>query len=79
MNGYPVTRPALMQQINRLLRGGLQVLDVNTRFRRPVVEVDRPFMAWRGREVEITEKRNGRISQVNMIRWRGIYVIWREQ
>ena len=67
----------MMAPINRLMRGGLQVLDINTRFRRPIVEVDRPFEAWRGKEVEITERRDGKQTLVKMLIWRGMHVIWR--
>lgn len=77
MNSLPINNPVLMGPINRLMRGGLQVLDINTRFRRPIVEVDRPFEAWRGKEVEITERKDGKSSQVKMLIWRGIHVIWR--
>ncbi|HBY1559747.1 TPA: hypothetical protein NDT77_004001 [Klebsiella pneumoniae] len=77
MNTLPINNPVLMGPINRLLRGGLQVIDINTRFRRPIVEVDRPFEAWRGREVEITERKDGKSSQVKMLIWRGMHVIWR--
>ncbi|HBW8174473.1 TPA: hypothetical protein MFH78_004996, partial [Klebsiella pneumoniae] len=69
--------PKMMAPINRLMRGGLQVLDINTRFRRPIVEVDRPFEAWRGKEVEITERRDGKQTLVKMLIWRGMHVIWR--
>ncbi|HDK7002980.1 TPA: hypothetical protein ACGPDX_004254 [Klebsiella pneumoniae] len=77
MNTLPINNPVLMGPINRLMRGGLQVLDINTRFRRPIVEVDRPFEAWRGKEVEITERKDGKSSQVKMLIWRGMHVIWR--
>lgn len=77
MNTLPINNPVLMGPINRLLRGGLQVIDINTRFRRPIVEVDRPFEAWRGKEVEITERKDGKSSQVKMLIWRGMHVIWR--
>lgn len=73
----PINDPKMMAPINRLMRGGLQVLDINTRFRRPIVEVDRPFESWRGKEVEITERKDGKSSQVKMLIWRGMYVIWR--
>ncbi|WP_154948852.1 hypothetical protein [Klebsiella grimontii] len=77
MNTLPINNPVLMAPINRLMRGGLQVLDINTRFRRPIVEVDRPFEAWRGKEVDITERKDGKSSQVKMLIWRGMHVIWR--
>ncbi|EOX0725740.1 hypothetical protein ACO37N_002570 [Klebsiella pneumoniae] len=73
----PINDPQIMAPINRLMRGGLQVLDINTRFRRPIVEVDRPFEAWRGKAVEITERKDGKSSQVKMLIWRGMHVIWR--
>lgn len=73
----PINDPQIMAPINRLMRGGLQVLDINTRFRRPIVEVDRPFEAWLGKEVEITERKDGKSSQVKMLIWRGMHVIWR--
>lgn len=77
MCNLPINNPVLMAPINRLMRGGLQVLDINTRFRRPIVEVDRPFEAWRGKEVEITERRDGKQTLVKMLIWRGMHVIWR--
>lgn len=77
MSTLPINNPVLMAPINRLMRGGLKVLSVNTQFRRPVVEVDRPFQAWRGKEVEITERKDGKYTQVKMLIWRGMHIIWR--
>lgn len=73
----PITNPAIMAPVNRLMRGGLQILSYNEKFRYPIVEVDRPFHAWIGKEVEITERKNGKCSQVKMLMWRGLRIIWR--
>lgn len=73
----PINNPALMQPINRLTRAGLQVLGVNTRFKRPIIEVDRPFLAWEQRAVSITERENGVYRTAKMMVWRNVRVIWR--
>lgn len=73
----PINNPALMKPINRLLRAGIKVVELNTRLRRPIIEVDRPFKAWEQDAVEITETRNGVRSLVKMTLWRGAHIIWR--
>ena len=77
MCSLPINDPKMMAPINLLMRGGMQVLDINTRFRRPIVEVDRPFEEWRGKEVEITERKDGKSSQDKMLIWSGMHDIWR--
>ncbi|GAB7214714.1 hypothetical protein [Dickeya oryzae] len=55
MCNLPINNPELMKPINRLLRAGINVVDYHATFRRPIIEVDRPFAAWEPKAVEITE------------------------
>lgn len=73
----PINNPSLMKSINRLLRAGIKVVELNTDLRRPIIEVDRPFKAWEQGAVEITETRNGVRSLVKMTVWRRAHIIWR--
>lgn len=73
----PINNPELMRPINRLMRAGIKIVEFNTRFRRPIIEVDRPFKAWERGAAEITETRNGVQSVVKMTIWRGAHIIWR--
>ncbi|MEI7409256.1 MULTISPECIES: hypothetical protein [Pectobacterium] len=73
----PINNPELMKPINRLIRSGINVVNVNLNFKRPVIEVDRPFKAWEAGAVDITETRNGVQQIVKMTRWRGAHIIWR--
>ncbi|MBN3237699.1 hypothetical protein H5A46_10140 [Pectobacterium versatile] len=73
----PINNPELMKPINRLIRSGINVVNVNLNFKRPVIEVDRPFKAWVAGAVDITETRNGVQKVVKMTRWRGAHIIWR--
>ncbi|TKI08633.1 hypothetical protein FCN80_00850 [Martelella alba] len=77
MNTMPINSPSLMRPINRLMQRGLKVLNVNTKYKRPVIVVDRPFSAWEKRAVEITEIENGVHRTVKMVHWRDFRVIWR--
>ncbi|EOA2949969.1 hypothetical protein ACHZG5_000430 [Yersinia enterocolitica] len=73
----PINNPTSMRLINRLLRAGIKVVEFNSRLRRPIIEVDRPFKTWEQGAVEITETRNGVRSLVKMTIWRGAHIIWR--
>ncbi|AMO79746.1 hypothetical protein [Obesumbacterium proteus] len=73
----PINNPELMRPINGLMRAGIKIVEFNTRFRRPIIEVDRPFKAWERGAAEITETRNGVQSVVKMTIWRGAHIIWR--
>ncbi|WP_350312389.1 hypothetical protein OHJ28_13630 [Dickeya fangzhongdai] len=52
-------------------------MDYHDKFRRPIIEVDRPFAAWEPTAVEITETKNGVQRIVKMTIWRGAHIIWR--
>lgn len=73
----PINNPKLMRPLNRLKRSGINVVEFNAKFRRPVIVVDRPFAAWVNGAVDITETRNGVQRNVKMTVWRGMHVIWR--
>ncbi|RNM05836.1 hypothetical protein [Dickeya undicola] len=77
MCNLPINNPELMKPINRLLRAGINVVDYHDKFRRPVIEVDRPFAAWEPKAVEITETKHGVKGIVKMVVWRGAHIIWR--
>lgn len=77
MCNLPINNPELMKPINRLLRAGINVVDYRATFRRPIIEVDRPFAAWEPKAVEITETKNGVQRIVKMTIWRGAHIIWR--
>ncbi len=73
----PINNPLLMKPINRLTRAGINIISVNLNFRRPVIEVDRPFTAWVPGALDITETRKGVRRPVKMTTWRGAHIIWR--
>ncbi|MBG6243449.1 MAG: hypothetical protein EKE20_17360 [Candidatus Symbiopectobacterium sp. Dall1.0] len=73
----PINNPELMKPINRLMRSGINVVEYHAKFRRPVIVVDRPFIAWERSAVDITETLNGVQRNVKMTVWRGMHVIWR--
>lgn len=74
----PVTNPVLMAPINLLTRRGINVISSRLGNRgRPIIEVSRPFLAWKDKSVEITEMQNGNIRRVvNMFIWRGCFIVW---